>query len=967
MHGRTRSFVALTLASGMLAGTLGWQLIGGSATANGVVAKTFYLHASRPVTSVSEAEEATALGAGPSMDEIAPTGATPKVASASSLGNPAFRKNFLLAYWAAPLTGEIVGPSTLRVYASATVPTTVEARLFGDGGIGVSVELARATAVVSSSAPAPVDIVLPAPPGGGVQEQIVVQLSASNPTPTGLPSPAPQTVNVPAEIKVLFDSADFPSHYAFSVGPLPPPGPKLKIADPTGVALLSTGAPVAGAAETGEVLKLNADGTVASALVFGLVPSHFARGVQGVATDASDNVYYALAEEGEVRFVPSSGSGGGIYARGLGAPGGIAFGPDGTLYVADQAGKRVLTVDAATGAVGTFGPAIPTAPYGIAISPSGGVFVSTPRGPLGGPNNQPTSGRIYEVTASAVTERAQVDFAEGLAFDATGGTLFVGSGRAGKLLSVKLSDASTTELATAKFGPINLTATATDLWVSQQGEGTNGVDRIEKVALPAGVTGFEAYRPSVGPAALAPLSSPAIVHKAGALALDPSAWSGDLPIAAMRSTGIGASEPTIGAASDGTIYYMASDLDTSLIKPARAVVVGAPRPLILKSTDGGLSWADVTERIQGQDLTKTTADPYLYVDPATNRVFNVELYGGCSYIAWTDNAGTSWERNPMGCGVPVNDHQTLAAGPPRSTATDGYPNLVYYCVNQVAVTSCARSLNGGKVFTPAGNAFLGLDPTEPNGPVCGGLAAHVTVGADGYVYVGKGHCGRPAVAVSADDGLTWTKSIISTTVRANQHEISVGTDPSGNVYALFIGTDRLPYLAVSNNHGTSWSQPMMVAPPGVVEVNLPSLAVGDDGRVVVIYQGAAASCCYPTATGTGRNYAKAAWNGYMTITTNALDALAAGGEPLFATTTVNDRHDPLLRGTCGPDRCNAPWNWDFLDVIVGPDGRPWAAFIDSCVALCSSRETVSNNNYIGVATPLVAGPKLRGSGNLSPI
>lgn len=958
MTGRTRSIVAAVAASGMLAGVLVWQVLGGSATAD-PVAKTLYFHANRPVSNIDQLEQQTLFtGNGPTMDENTPTGAAPKITVLTGvIGNTGFRKNQFNSYWQAPTSGSVVGPSVVRVWASSP-GATIRAQVFGDGGTGQEAPLAFADGTVSSALPTEVVINIPAFPIGqeGVENEIVVQLSAR------IVAPDPNTTPT----VVFFDSPSTPSRYEFNLGPLPAPGPKKVIADPTGIAIRPSGGPAVGTSATGELLALNADATVNSALVFGLVPNHFARGIQGVAVDLAGDVFYALPEEGEVRFTGPSGTG--TYARGLGAPGGIAFASDGSLYVADQAAKRVLKVDS-SGSVTSFGPTLPASPYGITISPDADrVFVSSPLAPKLG-SEPPTTppGKVYEVTSSVVTQVTNIDSAEGLAFDAVGNLLYVGSGKAGKIVEVNLTSGVKTDVATGKFGPLNLAATSTDLWLSEQGEGTGGTDKVEKIALPGGVSGFEAYRPALTPTALGSLPSDAIVHKAGAVALDPSTYASALPSATMRSTNIGASEPTIGVTADGTVYYMASDLDTSLIKPARAVVVGAPRPLIYKSTTNGTSWTDVTERIAGNDLTQTTADPYLYVDPVTGRVFNVELYGGCSYIAWTDNGGTSWDRNPLGCGLPVNDHQTLAAGPPPvgGPTPTGYPNIVYYCVNQVAVTSCARSLNGGATFTPAGNAFLGIDIGEPSGPQCGGLSGHVIVAADGYVYVGKGHCGRPAVAVSADAGLTWTKSVISTTVRANQHEISVGTDPSGNVYALFIGTDRLPYLAVSNNHGTSWSAPMMVAPPGVTEVNLPSLAVGDDGKVVMIYQGTSATCCYPTATANGRAYAKAAWNGYMTITTNALDALSSG-EPVFATDTVNDRHDPLLRGVCGPDRCQAPYNWDFLAVVVAPDGRPWAAFIDSCVALCSQRET-SNNNYIGIATPLIAGPKLRGSGNLLPV
>jgi hypothetical protein len=65
------------------------------------------------------------------------------------------------------------------------------------------------------------------------------------------------------------------------------------------------------------------------------------------------------------------------------------------------------------------------------------------------------------------------------------------------------------------------------------------------------------------------------------------------------------------------------------------------------------------------------------------------------------------------------------------------------------------------------------------------------------------------------------------------------------------------------------------------------------------------------------------WNGYITMTTNALDR-----EPVFFTSSVNDPADPLVAGSCGAIRCNGAG--DFFDIVIGSDGTPWAAFVDVC-------------------------------------
>jgi len=510
---------------------------------------------------------------------------------------------------------------------------------------------------------------------------------------------------------------------------------------------------------------------------------------------------------------------------------------------------------------------------------------------------------------------------------------------------------------------LNLAADGNTLWVSAQCELPGCTDAVTPISLPNGIVGTDAQRPTITPVALEPLPTDVVAARDG-LAIDPASL-GEVPVAATHYVGRGASEPTLGVTPNGHIFYMAASIEDSIAKPADKVVTGLPRPLVLRSNDNGGTWNDVTGRVAGIDLTTTTADPYVYVDPTTGRVFNDQLTGACSYLAFSDDEGATWTHNPAACGLPNDDHQTLAAGPAPAggTAPIGYDNVVYYCVNQYAAATCSRSLDGGRTFTFAGIAFPAVDPdhisvdTSHDVPDvdpgdCAALTGHAWVGNDGTVFLPRSHCGTPTLALSHDEGVTWTRVHVSDTVLANQHEAVVRTDPSNNIYFMWIGRDRLPYVAISRDGGTTWSAPRMIAPPAVTEVNLPTMAVGADGNVVFGYQGTAATCCYG-ASFNDRDYGRATWNGYITMSTDALSA-----NPTFVTVTANDRHDPLLRGACGPDRCAAPFNWDFDDAVIGPDGRPWIAFIDSCTQACAVKE-VGNNDYQGMAVSFSAGPSLR--------
>ena len=98
-------------------------------------------------------------------------------------------------------------------------------------------------------------------------------------------------------------------------------------------------------------------------------------------------------------------------------------------------------------------------------------------------------------------------------------------------------------------------------------------------------------------------------------------------------------EPSIGITSSGCIFFIA------LEKPMR-------------SCDHGQTWNNVA------DITQApfTSDPYGWVDPVTDRVFNIHMMGlESTWIGWSDNDGESWLGNPHDSGpIPLNDHIKLA-------------------------------------------------------------------------------------------------------------------------------------------------------------------------------------------------------------------------------------------------------------------------------------------------------------------
>ena len=290
----------------------------------------------------------------------------------------------------------------------------------------------------------------------------------------------------------------------------------------------------------------------------------------------------------------------------------------------------------------------------------------------------------------------------------------------------------------------------------------------------------------------------------------------------------------------------------------------------------------------GVTVPPNTADPYLYVDPTTDRVFSIDLYVGCSYLVYSDDRGATWTSNPVACGEPVDDHQTLVAGrPPPNLALGGeYPNAIYYCFNQVARSGCTRSLDGGTTFQPgASDPYAGY---EADKGFCGGLHGRAATDSRGRLFVPKGHCGFPWIAISDDGGDTWRRSQISKDVSASGVNVEVAVDEADNLYAVWWDEEfRLPWMAVSRDHGVTWSKPLLVAPPGVKQVNFPSIAAGAPGRVTISFPGTTEVQDTPFRP----------WNSYVLVATDALSAT-----PLFQSATANRVADPIHRGPC-EERC----------------------------------------------------------------
>ena len=459
----------------------------------------------------------------------------------------------------------------------------------------------------------------------------------------------------------------------------------------------------------------------------------------------------------------------------------------------------------------------------------------------------------------------------------------------------------------------------------------------------------EEVAPDALPEGLAPTLG--VLHGPDGATLDP-ALAGTVPraVGLARAVGLRSFEPTLGVNQAGVLFMTAFHPD-------------APGPTVVRSRDQGATWENVGPRLPtGHGNPPITGDPYVYVDPGTGRVFMSDLQL-CNYLSWSDDEGGSWTTNPLPCGHPIgfDDHQTLVAAKPRKLPTVGYANVLYYCINRVYDAACTTSLNGGLAWGP----FVPTWPADFNGRVCGGLHGHAAAGPDGRVYLGRVHCGAVEVAWTEDDGLTWTRSRIDSPLPPEGHEVSVAVDEAGGVHALWMA-EGLPHLASSLDGGRTWTAPAMVAAPGVTAADFPALAAGAAGRLVVAYVGTTLEGGYEGRQTSAPNplagakdtrqedWANATWHAYVGLVT--LDA--SGAVATIQTVTANDPADPVARGLCGHTRCSGIG--DFIHAEVGPDGRPWAAFVDVCTEGCATDPGAKNDAPVGFAGTLAQGPSLRG-------
>jgi hypothetical protein len=370
--------------------------------------------------------------------------------------------------------------------------------------------------------------------------------------------------------------------------------------------------------------------------------------------------------------------------------------------------------------------------------------------------------------------------------------------------------------------------------------------------------------------------------------------------------GVGASagEPTLGVnESTGAVMFIAG---TETLK------------VDLQSSTAA-TWTNVS----APQTSLITFDPILFTDRQTRRTFVSQLLPAkISLMAFTDNDGATWQPS-LGAGINSGvDHQTVGGGPFAPGLLQpltAYPNIVYYCSQDIALAQCATSLDGGTTF--------GLAVPIYNLTECSGIHGHVKVGPDGTAYVPNKSCnGEQGVAVTADNGLTWTVKKVPGS-SAGSSDPSVGIASDGTVYFGFGGGDGHAYVAVSHDGGDTWANLQDVGTAfNIRSVAFPAVVAGDPDRAAFAFLGTPAS---GAAAGDDIT-SPAVWHLYVAHTYD-------GGASWVTVDVTPD--DPVQRSTIctAGTTCGTTRNLlDFMDATVDAQGRVLVGYADGCVGACVS-------------------------------
>ena len=470
-------------------------------------------------------------------------------------------------------------------------------------------------------------------------------------------------------------------------------------------------------------------------------------------------------------------------------------------------------------------------------------------------------------------------------------------------------------------------------------------------AAPVGLrlTSGSAATPAAG-AAECHAGWPVTAHHAGGQRVTASG----LPVACAVPTGYATSETSVAVSNDGALFFSPAQTENTMAR----------------SADGGTTWGLSRPPVEQLTALWNTVDPVTVVDRSTGRIFWVHATGGTRttpilvsmsplpppipmIIAYaygfqvysTGDDGRTWTTADYTT-APTGDWEKIAVGRPSAAGPQpaGYPNVVYVCANSPFEVSgpgriCYRSLDGGASFAIAGYV---LSPQATS--VCPPLDSNTQViGPDGTLYIPMSCVNGAYVAVSKDEGATYTWYPVPGAPSASSVTgtglLQLAIDDAGTLYGTWGVNDTLQ-LAVSRDQGVTWGAPVNPAAPAVHGIALPAIAAGPAGHVALTYY------ANPDASAT-------TLDGYITQTDEA-----SAANPLFVSGMVNDPAHPIYvpSGLAG----GTP-RADYIGGGFDVRGQFWAGMVRTLGVAPASNADVPTTGYVARLVPASAAAAAAGS------
>ncbi|MFN2469243.1 MAG: hypothetical protein ABR521_14070 [Gaiellaceae bacterium] len=187
---------------------------------------------------------------------------------------------------------------------------------------------------------------------------------------------------------------------------------------------------------------------------------------------------------------------------------------------------------------------------------------------------------------------------------------------------------------------------------------------------------------------------------------------------------------------------------------------------------------------------------------------------------------------------------------------------------------------------------------------------------------------------------------------------SLAIDKAGNLYAIWQQAppdgDTSLYFSYSTNEGTTWSAPVQIPTPGLLNNVFTWAAAGDDGRVGFAWYGSPSPEGSAPECPEGPDAVKGPWGVYYTMTANGHGPgpvvfeppVLASQHPIHASTMFT-----LIGGQCGNRDLG-----DFLYMQVGAQGEAHIAYASTLTRSDSKGMYVRQNGGPGLyANQTVAG------------